>query len=50
MGGVASRLASAAGLKGLVEKAGLPLQVDDEFDKSELKEPSKVLPGHHLYF
>ena len=42
MGAVASRVASASGLKGLVSRAGLPLQVDDDFDKSDIKEPSKV--------
>ena len=42
MGGASSRLLSATGLKGLINKAGLPLQVDDEFDSDSVKDPSRV--------
>ena len=45
MGGVSSRILSATGLRGLINKAGLPLQVDDDFDSSAVKEPSKVRAG-----
>ena len=33
---------SATGLKGLINKAGLPLQVDDDFDSNSVKDPSRV--------
>ena len=42
MGGGLSKISSAIGIRQLVDKAGLPLQVDEEFDEDNLQNPGKV--------
>ena len=43
MGGQLSKVSSALGVKQLVDKAGLPLEVDEDFEgDKDLQDPGKV--------